>query len=196
MLISYYNCYVFQHLKQHFLSQILRISSQHVFMWNIRSLPYINRFVMKNGFRTYTFNSHNTSLKIRYAHHPNLIFKKMLFHHQHVVKKVVKKYSKSCKKLSKKLSKSWQKVVPCIIGHFMCHRKPFKRKNQQRWWGVGGEIVVPRLSASASLTGRRQKDTYIRETWGPGVLYYVLCDFLQNLADTDTHFMFWKCCSI
>jgi hypothetical protein len=122
MLISYHNCYVFQHLKQHFFSQILRISSQHIFMWNIRSLPYTNRFVMKNRFRTWTFNSHNTSPKIRYAHNPDLIFQKMHCHHQ--------------------------------------------------------------------------KDTYIKETWGPGVLYYVISDFLQNLADTDTHFMFWKCSSM
>jgi hypothetical protein len=40
----------------------------------------------------------------------------------------------------------------------MCQGKPFKIKNQQIWWGVdGGEIVVPRPSASASLIGRRQK---------------------------------------
>jgi hypothetical protein len=46
-------------------------------------------------------------------------------------KKIVKKLSKSCKqKVVKKLSKK-----------------------------VGGEIVVPRPSASASLTGRRQKKT-------------------------------------
>jgi hypothetical protein len=48
--------------------------------------------------------------------------------------------------------------VPCIIDHFMYHRKPFKRKNQQKWrGGVWGEIVVPRHLASASLTGQRQK---------------------------------------
>jgi hypothetical protein len=37
----------------------------------------------------------------------------------------------------------------------MCHGKPFKIKIQQKG---GGGIEVPRPSASALLTGRRQKD--------------------------------------
>jgi hypothetical protein len=81
---------------------------------------------------------------------------------QKVVKKVVKKLSKNGQKLSKS-----SKVVKKLTkgnGHFMCHGKQIKRTNQQtvvggggggRW--VGGEIVVPRPLASASLTGRRQK---------------------------------------
>jgi hypothetical protein len=84
-----------------------------------------------------------------------------------IVKKLAKKkkkLSKSCQKVVKKLSKSCQKVVPCIIGHFMCHGKPLKEKINKGggWVGgvgwVGGQIVVPRPSASALLTGRRQKD--------------------------------------
>jgi hypothetical protein len=50
-------------------------------MWNIISLPCTYRFVMKNGFRTWTFNSH-TSLKILVTHNPYLTFKKMYWHHK------------------------------------------------------------------------------------------------------------------
>jgi hypothetical protein len=70
---------------------------------------------------------------------------------QNDIIKVVKKWLKSCQKGVKKVSKSCQKVVK-------------KFKIQQRWWGVigvwgwvGGEIVVTRPLASASLTGQRQK---------------------------------------
>jgi hypothetical protein len=55
-----------------------------------------------------------------------------------------------------------------MIGNFMCHGKPVKGKIQQTLvggWvgvtvGVGGEIVVPRPSATASLRGRRQKPRF------------------------------------
>jgi hypothetical protein len=59
--------------------------------------------------------------------------------------KVVKKLLKSCPKSFKKLSKSWQKVQ--------------NSTNSGGWVGGvwGGEIVAPRPSASASLTGQRQK---------------------------------------
>jgi hypothetical protein len=59
-------------------------------------------------------------------------------------KKVVKKLSKNCNKLSKSCQKSSQKVV---------------NKSTKGVGGWGGQIVVPRPSASASLTGRRQKGT-------------------------------------
>jgi hypothetical protein len=41
----------------------------------------------------------------------------------------------------------------------MCHGKPLKEKINTNGGlgGVGGEIVVPRPSASTSLTGQRQK---------------------------------------
>jgi hypothetical protein len=76
--------------------------------------------------------------------------------------KVVKKLSKNGQKVAKSCKKSCQKLSKSIIGHFMCHGKLFKRKIQQTVVGggggrVGGEIVVPRPSASASLTGQRQK---------------------------------------
>jgi uncharacterized membrane protein len=67
-------------------------------------------------------------------------------------KKMVKKLSKSCQKAVKKLSKnakSCQKVVKKlqkIIKEFKIHQTV-----------VGGEKVVSRPSASASLTGQRQK---------------------------------------
>jgi uncharacterized protein (UPF0303 family) len=74
---------------------------------------------------------------------------------QKVVKKlqkVVKKLSKSCQKVVKKLQKSCQKVV-----------KKFKiQQTVVGGWGGGGEIVVPRPSASASLTGRRHKQSKIK----------------------------------
>jgi hypothetical protein len=84
-----------------------------------------------------------------------------------VVKKVVKKLSKSCKKLQKvvkKLTKSCQKscqkvsqncqkvslVILCVMGSHL--------QNSTKVVGCGGgEIVVQRPSASASLTGQRQK---------------------------------------
>jgi hypothetical protein len=53
----------------------------------------------------------------------------------------------------------------------MCHGKPFKRKIQQKWWGVGGEIVVPRFSASASLTGGRQNEL-ILQVFFKGYFFY------------------------
>jgi hypothetical protein len=65
--------------------------------------------------------------------------------------KVVKKLSKSCKKLSKSCQKVVKKVVKKLSKS--CKKLP---KVIMGW--VGGEIVVPRPSASASLTGRRQKD--------------------------------------
>jgi hypothetical protein len=90
---------------------------------------------------------------------------------QKVVKKLSKKLSeKLSKKLSKKLLKSCQKVVKkfkkLTKGSAMYHwlfyvsREAIKRKfNKSGGWvgWVGGQIVVPRPSASASLTGRRQK---------------------------------------
>jgi flagellar biosynthesis/type III secretory pathway protein FliH len=98
-----------------------------------------------------------------------------------IVKKLSKKkkkFSESCqkvvKKLSKKLSKSCQKVVQKIVkklqkvdkGSAMYHwsfyvtREAIKKKKSTQ--GVGGQIVVPRPSASASLTGRRQKRPQVR----------------------------------
>jgi hypothetical protein len=76
--------------------------------------------------------------------------------------KVVKKLSKSCKKMSKNGQKSCQKVAKSCQKVDKKLSKSSKFKIQQRWWGVGGvwvggEIVVPRPSASALLTGRRQK---------------------------------------
>jgi hypothetical protein len=81
--------------------------------------------------------------------------KKLLKSCQKVVKKVVKKLSKSCKKLTKRSAMyHWYMVILCDTGSH------FKEKiNKRGGWGgwVGGQIVVPRPSASASLTGRRQK---------------------------------------
>jgi hypothetical protein len=68
------------------------------------------------------------------------------------------KRKKSCQKVVKKLSKSCQKVVKKLIkGSAMYHwsfyesREAIERKNQQRG------IVVPRPSASASLTSEGKK---------------------------------------
>jgi hypothetical protein len=60
------------------------------------------------------------------------------------LKNMVKKLSKSCQKVVKKLTKSCQKV---------------QNSTNSGGGGVvwGGEIVVPRPSASALLTGRRQQ---------------------------------------
>jgi hypothetical protein len=58
-----------------------------------------------------------------------------------IVKKLSKKLSKSCQNVVKKLSKSCQNVVKKLS-------KSFKKLSK---------IVVPRPSASASLTGRRKK---------------------------------------
>jgi hypothetical protein len=68
-------------------------------------------------------------------------------------KRCQKIWSKSCQKVVKKLSKSCQKMVKKLSKSCTFNKQ---------WWGwevcgVGGEIVVPRPSASASLTGQRQK---------------------------------------
>jgi gas vesicle protein len=90
---------------------------------------------------------------------------------QKVVKKlqkVVKKLSKSCKKLSKvvekvvkkvvkKLSKSCQKGVK-KVSKFLSKSCQKVENSTNSGGGRGGEIVVPGPSASASLTGRRQKE--------------------------------------
>jgi hypothetical protein len=75
-------------------------------------------------------------------------------------KNMVKKVSKTChnagkklQKVVKKLSKSCQKVVKKIVQK--C-QKVQNSTNSDGWRGGQG-IVVPRPSASASLTGRRQK---------------------------------------
>jgi hypothetical protein len=71
-------------------------------------------------------------------------FQKLSPSYRKVIKKLSQKLSqklsKSCKKVVKKLSKSCQKVVKKLqkVGHFMCHGKPLKRKNQLRWRGWGG----------------------------------------------------------
>jgi hypothetical protein len=72
----------------------------------------------------------------------------------------LQKVAKSCQKVVKKLSKSCKKLTK---GSAMYHwsfyvtREAIFKKNQQKGQvGGGGEIVVPRPSASALLTGRRQ----------------------------------------
>jgi hypothetical protein len=78
-------------------------------------------------------------------------------------KKVFRKLSKSCQKVVKKVVKKLQKVDK---GSAMYHwsfyvtREAIKKKKSTQ--GVGGQIVVPRPSASASLTGRRQKRPQVR----------------------------------
>jgi hypothetical protein len=73
---------------------------------------------------------------------------------QKVVKNVVKKLSKKLSKSCQKVAKSSQKV----------DKKLSKVQNSTNSggcggvvWGWGWEILVPRPSASALLTGRRQK---------------------------------------
>jgi CRISPR/Cas system CMR subunit Cmr6 (Cas7 group RAMP superfamily) len=81
-----------------------------------------------------------------------------------IVKKLstnmVKKMSKNCQKMVKKLSKSCRKAVKKLLKvakncqHFF--KKVVKKFSKKGVWGVGG-VVVPRPSASASLTGQRQQ---------------------------------------
>jgi hypothetical protein len=64
--------------------------------------------------------------------------------------KVAKKLPKSCQKVVKKVVKSCQKVplvILCVTGSHL--------QNSNKVGG--GQIVVPRPSASALLTGRWQK---------------------------------------
>jgi hypothetical protein len=74
---------------------------------------------------------------------------------QKVIKKVVKKLSKSCKKLSKVVEKVDKKLTKSYQN--FCLKVVKKMKFNKQWWGGGvgrgGEIVVPRPSASALLTG-------------------------------------------
>jgi HSP90 family molecular chaperone len=89
-------------------------------------------------------------------------------------KKMVKKLSKSCQKVVKKLSKNCQKVAKScqkVVKKLTkscqksCQKVVKKLKIQQTVvGGWGGEIVVPRPLASASLTGRRQKAQQLQLT--------------------------------
>jgi hypothetical protein len=82
--------------------------------------------------------------------------------------KVVKKVAKNCQKVAKSCQKMVKKVVKKLTKS--CQKSgqklPKSSEFNKQWWGVGGlewgvwsggEIVVPRPSASALLTGRRQK---------------------------------------
>jgi DNA anti-recombination protein RmuC len=69
-------------------------------------------------------------------------------------KNMAKKLSKSCQKVAKsgqKVVKKLQKVVKKLTKNVQ------NSTNSGGGWGVWGEIVFPRPSASALLTGQRQK---------------------------------------
>jgi DNA anti-recombination protein RmuC len=72
-------------------------------------------------------------------------------------KNMAKKLSKSCQKVAKsgqKVVKKLQKVVKKLTKNV---KKVQNSTNSGGGWGVWGEIVFPRPSASALLTGQRQK---------------------------------------
>jgi hypothetical protein len=128
--------------------------------------------------------------------------RKIVVHRPKIVKKVSKKWSKSCQKVVKKLSKSCQKVAKSCqkvdkkltkswqkVDKKLSKKLSKSSKFNKQGWG-GGEIVVPRPLASASLTGRRQKDwnaiSVIKPRYLPSTYLWLLFhSYIQMTSPLD-----------